>query len=39
MEENTNTGWIDALKGIAMCGVIAVHSGGSVLPGIWGEIF
>jgi len=30
--------WIDGLKGIAICGVIMVHSGMGELPGIWGKI-
>ena len=30
--------YIDALKGIAMLGVILIHCGGNRLPGIWGEI-
>lgn len=33
--------WIDSLKGIAICGVIMIHSGGSSLPapiGIWGTL-
>lgn len=30
--------WIDSLKGIALCGVIMIHSGGSNLPSIMGKI-
>lgn len=30
--------YIDALKGIAILGVIMVHSGASTLPGVFGEI-
>lgn len=38
LEENANTEWIDAFKGLALCGVIAVHSGGSALPGVCGYL-
>lgn len=30
--------WLDALKGIAICGVVMVHSGGSNLPSYLGNI-
>lgn len=30
--------WIDSLKGIALCGIIMVHSGGSALPSVLGKI-
>lgn len=30
--------WIDALKGIAICGVIMIHSGGSNMPSYLGAI-
>ena len=30
--------WIDSMKGIAMCGVIMIHSGGADLPSILGRV-
>ena len=30
--------WIDGMKGIAICGVVMIHSGGSSLPSVWGRI-
>ena len=30
--------WIDALKGIAICGVVMIHSGGSNMPSYLGAI-
>lgn len=30
--------WIDSLKGIAICGIIMIHSGGAHLPSILGRI-
>lgn len=30
--------WVDSLKGIAVCGVIMIHSGGSNLPSLIGNI-
>ncbi len=30
--------WIDALKGVAMCGVVMIHSGGDKLPSVLGKI-
>ncbi len=30
--------WIDALKGIAICGIIMIHSGGAGMPSILGKI-
>lgn len=33
-----NISWIDSLKGIAMCGVIMIHSGGAELPSILGRV-
>jgi peptidoglycan/LPS O-acetylase OafA/YrhL len=42
MNENTKKyyrqTWIDALKGIAICGVIMIHSGGAGMPSILGKI-
>lgn len=41
MTEKQNFGrlaWIDALKGIAICGVIMIHSGGANLPSYLGKI-
>lgn len=35
---NESIGWINGMKGIAMCGVIMVHLGGSSLPSIMGHI-
>ena len=33
-----NIGYIDALKGLAIIGVTMVHTGGSGLPGVLGNI-
>lgn len=30
--------WVDSLKGIAICGVIMIHSGGDKLPSFFGKI-
>ena len=30
--------WIDALKGIAICGVLLIHAGGNGLPGFAGQV-
>lgn len=30
--------WIDGMKGIAICGVVMIHSGGSALPSVLGKI-
>lgn len=30
--------WADSLKGFAICGVVLIHSGGSHLPSIFGQI-
>ena len=34
----SNTNWINGMKGIAICGVIMIHSGGSALPSVLGRI-
>lgn len=31
-------GWVDAVKGVAMCGVLMIHSGANSLPGVIGKI-
>lgn len=36
--EKTRTTWIDSLKGIAVCGIVMVHSNASSLPGLLGKI-
>jgi peptidoglycan/LPS O-acetylase OafA/YrhL len=38
MENNKSLNWVDALKGLAICGVVCVHSGGKNLPSIYGII-
>lgn len=38
MEQSKNITWIDALKGIAICGIVMVHSGGGNLPSVLGTI-
>lgn len=30
--------WVDAVKGIAMCSVLMIHSGANSLPGVMGKI-
>lgn len=30
--------WIDGMKGIAICGVVMIHSGGGALPSVLGKI-
>ena len=35
---NSKHVWLDSLKGIAMLGVIAVHSGAGALPSVFGKI-
>ena len=35
---NREYSWVDSLKGIAMLGVIAVHSGAGALPSVFGRI-
>lgn len=35
---NEKITWIDALKGIAICGVIMIHCGGEMLPSVLGKI-
>lgn len=36
--EKEKLSWVDSLKGIAICGIIMVHSGVAYLPGILGSI-
>jgi len=38
MEKQGRQTWIDALKGIAICGVVMIHSGGGNLPSYLGNI-
>ena len=38
MVQASRISWIDSLKGIAICGVIMIHSGGRELPGFIGKI-
>lgn len=35
---NKKNTWIDSLKGIAICGVVMIHSGAGALPSVWGVI-
>lgn len=35
---NEHETWADALKGIAMCGVLMIHSGANSLPGFMGKL-
>lgn len=36
--EKARISWIDSLKGIAICGIIMIHSGGADLPSLFGKI-
>ena len=37
VKKTENLDWVDALKGIAIVGVVAIHAGGSHLPGAAGK--
>ena len=38
MSDAQNTNYFNSLKGIAILGVTLIHSGGSGLPGVWGQL-
>ena len=38
MKESKHYDWVDVLKGIAILGVVLIHSGGAHLPGVFGKI-
>lgn len=35
---NTRVRWVDGMKGVAICGIVMIHSGGGALPDLLGSL-